>query len=147
MKTLFLTSLVALASLTVSAQTTIKAPVVAYVEIPVQTNNNSIFITTNVTNVYMSTNAPAQAPLVTLTSDVVDARLGARLIRFLGTPPNFTFTNFAPGSFLTLYWSNPAQFPITFPTKGVWWMGQMPTNQARGAVLIEKMGDEYWITP
>ncbi len=150
MKTALLTTVLALTSLTLTAQTstTVRAPVVSFVEIPVQpativTNVTNVFITTNVTVIV--TNAPT--PFTTITSDVIDQKLGERLMRFVDRPQNFTFTNFSPGTFTTLYWINPAGFKLNFQTNNVWWLGAIPTNQARGAVLIEAVGQEFWIEP
>jgi len=76
--------------------------------------------------------------------------LSGSSLGFIGIPsaePAFTFTNFASGSFATLYWSNPAGLHLGFPTNKVFWMGAVPTNQLRGAVLIEAIGSELWFTP
>lgn len=144
MKTILSILLLVLA-LGAQAQTqTIRVPLNISVDIPLPASTNNV---TTITNNYFVTVTNASTALVPLPTDAVDAKLGIRLIRFVSAPPTFTFTNFGPSAFTTLYWSNPAGFKLNFPTDSVWWLGPMPTNQLRGAVLIEAVGNEYWLTP
>jgi hypothetical protein len=139
MKT-FLLLLANLLALGIQAQT-VRVPILLSADIPLPPSTNITYVT----NIFIITNASTL--LIALPNDAVDAKLGPRLIRFVSSPPIFTFTNFAPSAFTTLYWSNPAGLSLRFQTNNVFWFGVIPTNQVRGALLIEAVGNELWLTP
>jgi hypothetical protein len=154
---------------------TIRVPIDMSFELPIQSGTNGTIIINNITtNIYLTitTNVEvtvldqrvttntyvtnitfitqittnASTDLVTITNNVIDPKLGIRLFRIISSPSVFTTSNFSPSSFTTLYYSNPSKFKLVWPT-GTWWLGPMPTNQARGAVLFENVNGELWATP
>jgi hypothetical protein len=141
MKTLLFIFFLAICS--VQAQTTAHVPVNMYIDVPLLPVTNI----TIVTNVYYITVTNSPTGLTMLTSDRVDATLGPRLVSIVKSPPTFVFTNFTSGLFSTLYIQNPGAFPMTFQKQNVLWFGPIPTNQVRGAILIEAVGTELWCTP
>lgn len=152
---------------------TMRVPIELSFEMPIPTNGTVIInqivtnvyqtITTNVevtvldqrvtTNTYVTNitfvtqiTTNASTAIVTLPNNVINPKLGTRLLKIITGPTTFTTANFGNDTFTTLYFKNPSKFQITWPT-GTWWLGQMPTNQARGAVLFENINGELWATP
>jgi len=154
MKTTISILLSALFALTLIAQDTVRVPVVSYVDIPISTNGSTVInITTNVYNITTNilvtqivTNVPSTS-FTLLKNDIVDPALGNRLMRFMNGPSFFVFTNFGTDRYTQLSWNNPGRFPVNFQTNNVFWLGNAPTNQSRGVVLLEMVGGEYWLTP
>ncbi len=131
------------APLIASAQTTRRVPVqmvngAFVVDVPVIVQTNIVNNTTNIVS--------KPAPLMRLSSNVIDATIGTRLIRFVNSPSEFSTSNFADGIYTTFYWVNPGKFRLTFPDNWVWLNGVAPTNQPRGALLLESVNGEIWAT-
>lgn len=158
MKTL--AALFLLVCLTAFGQT-VKVPINLTAEIPLLGTNVYVTIVTNITyvttNVYVTnlfvTNVTQVinmiSPPTTITpmaNDIIDTRLGTRMIRVMSAPANFSFDNWAPNLYATLYWQNPNRLPLRWPTNVIW-LTPAPTNQDRGAVLFEQVGKEMWATP
>jgi hypothetical protein len=154
---------------------TLRVPIDLSFELPIQSGTNGTIIINNITtNVYLTitTNVDvtvldqrittntyvtnitfitqittnASTDIVTLQDNVINPKLGIRLLKNITGATTFTTSNFSPSMFTTLYFRNPSKFQITWPT-GIWWLGPMPTNQVRGAVLFEVIGSELWATP
>lgn len=84
--------------------------------------------------------------LIPITTDSIDPLMGLRLIRFVSGPAHFTLTNFVNDAYTTLYYVNPNGLSLNFPTNIVWLNGPAPTNQVRGAILLESINGEIWAT-
>lgn len=142
-------------------------------DLPDQTNATTVVIVTNVTvintnvyyivtNVYTTINittniaitqvmngSSGATPIVILSDNVINPDLGTRLLRNFAVPTTFTLGSFkGTNNFTTLYWRNPNRQRITWPA-GIIWNGAIPTNQIRGAVLLEYVvsDNQVWATP
>lgn len=139
-------------------------------ELPEQTNSGNvvwnittnivvtnIFITNITTNTYVITtnsysyvtnivSGGGVSKLVPMTDDIIDPRKGSRLLKLITGPTTFTTSSFAQDAITTLYFINPQRHMMTFPPQAVW-MGGVVTNQVRGAILIENVVGQLWLTP